>query len=177
MGNEGMALWGWCAEITAEALGWPAPLNRLSILNAYSKHLFGYRPGLLAWGMAGLAVRWSPQPPNTAQQLQLWDNLVNRGRISTQVTAEVRIPSRQQHSHFIPMTCYPKLIPRNSFMGWAFLGGWGVLVVLVFFSWLIFLIFFFPLSWFTLHSQDVIKVQSEERRGTSSVSAISSTSC
>lgn len=36
---------------------------------------------------------------------------------------------------------------------------------------------FFFLSWFTLHSQDVIKVQSEERRGTSSVSAISSTSC
>lgn len=37
--------------------------------------------------------------------------------------------------------------------------------------------FFFFLSWFTLYSQDVIKVQSEERRRTSSVSVISSTSC
>lgn len=32
---------------------WKPLLNRLSILNTFSKHLFGYRPLLLAWKMAG----------------------------------------------------------------------------------------------------------------------------
>lgn len=161
MGNEGMALGQWHVKTTAEALGWPTPLNRLSILNTFSRHLFGYSPGLLAWGMAGLEVGWNPESPNAASHFQSWDNLVQRGRISNQVTAGVRMPSRQQHPHFNPVTCYPESIPKNSFLGWGFVGlGW---------------VFLFP--WFILHSQDVIKVQSEERRETSSVSVISSTSC
>lgn len=107
---------------------------------------------------SGVEAGWNPpeSTPNVAQHFQPQDNLVQRGRISTQVTAEVSSSLSSS-----PWPAIQKSIPKN-FFGLGFLCFRAV--------------FFFP-SWFTLHSQDIIKVQSEERRGTSSVSVISSTSC
>lgn len=76
-----------------------------------------------------------------------------------------------------PHDLLSKTDSQELFYGLGFFGGLGCFGGVGFFQLVDFFDFFFPLSWFTLHSQDVIKVQSEERRGTSSVSAISSTSC
>lgn len=102
---------------------WKPLLNRLSILNTFSKHLFGYRPLLLAWNMPGLEAGWKPQPPNAAQHSKSRDNLVvRRGNISTQFTEEVRIPTRQQHFNSLPQPSIQNWFTKTFF-------GVGCLVV------------------------------------------------